>query len=90
MESNLSPQTEQYIAETLSAGAFPTRESLLDAAVAELRAARSGEEERLRQCDEAIDSLEAGKGIEMTPERWGDLKQRILQAAEVERLQAKS
>lgn len=59
----LSPQTEQYIADALSVGAFPSRESLLEAAVAELRAARADEEESLRRCDEAIDSLEAGQGI---------------------------
>jgi Arc/MetJ-type ribon-helix-helix transcriptional regulator len=84
----LSPQTEQFIAEALSAGAFPSRESLLDAAVAELRATRAEEAESLRRCDEAIDSLEAGKGIDMTPERWDELARRVLQAAEADRLQA--
>lgn len=84
----LSPQTEQFIAEALSAGAFPSRESLLDAAVAELRAIRAEEAEQLRRCDAAIDSLEVGKGIEMTPERWDDLTRRVLQAAETDRLQA--
>ena len=63
MESNLSPQTEQYIAETLSAGAFPTRESLLEAAVAELRAARSEEETSLQRCEEAVTALDAGQGV---------------------------
>lgn len=69
----LSPQTEQFIADALSAGAFPSRESLLEAAVAELRAARTDEEESLRRCDAAIEALDAGRGVAWNPEEMKQL-----------------
>ena len=89
MDQSLSPQAEQYIAEALSTGEFSSRTSFIEAAIADFHAARVEEEERLRLCDQAIDELDAGLGIEATPEYWENLKRRVREAAEAAKLSAK-
>jgi Arc/MetJ-type ribon-helix-helix transcriptional regulator len=83
MSDALSPQTEQYIADALAAGRFASRSELIEVAVRQLCDADLAES--LRLCDEAIDDIEAGNGIEMTPERWDGLRDEILAEADAER-----
>lgn len=83
MSDALSPQTEQFIADALAAGRFATRSELIEAAVRRL--CDEDLAESLRLCDEAIDDIEAGNGIEMTPKRWDELRDEILANAAAER-----
>ena len=86
MSDPLSPQTEQFITDALAAGRFVSRSELLEAAVVQLREElRSLDElqapeelvESLRLCDEAIDDIEAGRGIEMTPQVWDEMRDEV-------------
>jgi hypothetical protein len=76
MSNGLSPQSEQYLAQVVASGMFPSKEAALDAAVVALREKNENEEvplipeEHMALVEEALASLEAGEGRPITEEDW--------------------
>jgi hypothetical protein len=85
MESGLSPQNEQYLAEALATGLYPSKEAALDAAISALREKHdevpSIPEEHMALVEAAIESSDAGQSREMTPDDWEKLRQRVRDVA---------
>lgn len=74
MSDALSPNVEQVISDAISAGVYPSRKALLEAAVLELRAAQGDLAARLELCDQAIDEYESGYRAEWDPD---EMKRRL-------------
>ncbi len=76
MSNGLSPQSEQYLAQVVASGMFPSKEAAIDAAVVALREKNENEvvpmipEEHMALVEEALASLEAGEGRLITEEDW--------------------
>lgn len=85
MASGLSPQNEAFILQSLAKGAYPSRESLLDAAVGALRGHQEDfviPTDHLVAIESAITQLEAGLGQELTDGEYDHLvEQGIADAA---------
>jgi hypothetical protein len=84
MSSGLSPQSEQYLAQVVASGMFPSKEAALEAAVVALR--EKNEEvpmipgEHMALVEEALASLEAGEGRPITEDgwqRWHELARKV-------------
>jgi hypothetical protein len=80
----LSSQSEQYLAQVVASGMFPSKEAALDAAVVALREKHEEvpmiPEEHMALVEEALASLEAGEGRPITEEdweRWHALAQKV-------------
>ncbi len=54
MGQGLSPQNEQFIADAIVRGLFPTREAVLDQALDNLRRQREAREERERELQKRL------------------------------------
>jgi hypothetical protein len=78
MATGLSSQNEQYLAQVVASGMFPSKEAALDAAVVALR--EKNEQiplipaEHMERVEQAITSSEAGYSSEMTAEDWSRLR----------------
>jgi Arc/MetJ-type ribon-helix-helix transcriptional regulator len=72
MASDLSPQYEAFISEQLSAGAYPSRERLLEAALDLLRdeTATPVPDEHIPLLDEAEADIAAGRVTDWDPEEF--------------------
>lgn len=85
MSMELSPQTEQYLANIVAGGLFPSKEAALEAAVAALREKNTAipfvPDEHMALVEEAIESANAGLTEPITPAFWDDLHQRIREIA---------
>ena len=79
MANHFSPQNEQFLARILAEGTFTSRDTALDAAVSALRekidAAPLIPAEHEELLAEALDSTEPS--LEVTPEFWARLRQRV-------------
>lgn len=80
MDSHLSPQTEQFLADAVANGMFPSKEAALEAAVEALREKTESiqyvPDEHMADVEEALESANAGEGTPMTSADWDDLRQR--------------
>jgi Arc/MetJ-type ribon-helix-helix transcriptional regulator len=66
MQISLHPETEQTIEELVKAGRFPTREAVIEAAVAELKEADSQlDDATIDAINEAEDQGDRGEGIDL-------------------------
>lgn len=78
MASELSPQSESYLARVLAGGLYPSKEAAIDAAVAALREKNSDipliPDEHDAAVEQAIASSEAGLSRPMTSEDWAALR----------------
>lgn len=85
MDNHLSPQTEQFLANAVANGMFPSKEAAIDAAVEALREKTESipmvPEEHMERVERALESLNAGKGKPMTDAGWDALKQRAIDVA---------
>ena len=92
MAGELSPQTEAFIRDAVSLGIFPTREALLEKAVEQLRHDVTEiplvDPEHMAGVEEALRSIEAGKGTELTEEEWDAIEQEGIALARRDREQA--
>jgi hypothetical protein len=81
----LSPQTEQYLASVVAGGLFASKEAALEAAVDALREKTEPipfvPDEHMERVEQAIESANAGRSREMTPEFRESILQRIRDAA---------
>jgi hypothetical protein len=79
MSSELSPQSEQFLANIVAEGVFPSKEAALEAAVDALREKTEQipmiPEEHEALLEEAFLSDEVGESREMTPEFWEEMRQ---------------
>lgn len=74
MSSDLSPQSEQYLADAVQRGVFPSRGAALERAVNLLRQ----REQLIRDVNEGIEAIERG---EYGPLDFDELKARIRREA---------
>jgi Arc/MetJ-type ribon-helix-helix transcriptional regulator len=85
MASELSPQNEKFIAQALAAGAFPSKQAALDAAVTAMRenfeTAPWVPAEHMALVEAAIASSHAGESREMIAADWEKLRERVRDAA---------
>ena len=85
MSHGLSPQAEQYLAEVVAGGLFPSKEAALEAAVAALRASTESiptvPPEHMAAVEAGIESLNAGRCREFTDQDWDDLIQLAVETA---------
>ena len=85
MASELSPQTEQYLASVVAGGLFPSKEAALEAAVEALRAKTQPipfvPAEHMQLVEQGIASAEAGRLRELTDADWENLRQRAQRVA---------
>jgi hypothetical protein len=85
MATGLSSQNEQYLAQVVASGMFPSKEAALDAAVVALR--EKNEQiplvpaEHMERVEQAIASSNAGYSSEMTAEDWSRLRDLAHQVA---------
>ena len=86
MSNGLSPQSEQYLAQVVASGMFPSKEAAIDAAVVALREKNQNEEvplipeEHMALVEEALDAVEAGDVRPITQDdwrRWRELIQKV-------------
>jgi hypothetical protein len=76
--TGLSSQSEQYLAQVVASGMFPSKEAALDAAVVALR--EKNEQiplvpaEHMALVEEALESSAAGHSRPMTDEDWAALR----------------
>jgi hypothetical protein len=74
MANGLSSQSEQYLAQVVASGMFPSKEAALEAAVVALREKNEEvpmiPEEHTALVEEALASLEAGEGRPITEQDW--------------------
>lgn len=86
MASELSPQSETYLAQVVTGGIYPSKEAAIDAAVAALREKNERippvPAEHSDLVEQAIASSEAGKSRPMTNEDWAELRRRAEAAAQ--------
>ncbi|MBS0207596.1 MAG: hypothetical protein JSS27_01455 [Planctomycetes bacterium] len=79
MSNGLSPQNEQYLAQAVASGLYPSVEAAIDAAVQALREKNPAPEfvpdEHADLVDEALAESAAGKSRVMTSEDWARLRQ---------------
>jgi len=85
MASELSPQNEEFITQALAAGAYPSKDAALDAAVTALREKNETvpwvPAEHMSLVEAAIASSDAGESREMLAADWQKLRQRVFDAA---------
>jgi hypothetical protein len=78
MASELSPQSEAYLAQVVSGGVYPSKEAALEAAVDALREKNADippvPGEHVALIEQAIASSEAGRSRPMTDEDWSRLR----------------
>ena len=78
MVKELSQQSEQYLA-SIVAGALPSKEAALEAAVEALRKNNEGiqfvPDEHMERVEQAIESANAGLATPMTQADWSRLRQ---------------
>lgn len=81
MERHLSPQTEQFLANAVASGMFPSKEAAIEAAVESLREKVETipmvPDEHMASVEEAIASFNAGDFSPMTATDWAELRQRV-------------
>ena len=81
MVKDLSQQTEQYLADVVAGGLFPSKEAALEAAVAALREKTEPiplvPDEHIERVEQAVESANAGLTSPMTPEYWDCLRQNV-------------
>jgi hypothetical protein len=86
MCNGLSPQSEQYLAQVVASGMFPSKEAAIDAALVALREKNQNEEvplipeEHMALVEEALDAVEAGDVRPITQndwKRWRELIQKV-------------
>lgn len=81
MDSRLSPQTEQFLANAVASGMFPSKEAAIDAAVESLRQRTETipmvPDEHMEEVEQAIEESRAGLSTPMTAEDWAELRQRV-------------
>jgi hypothetical protein len=79
MANGLSSQSEQYLAQVVASGLFPSKEAALEAAVVALREKNEEvpliPEEHMALVEEALASAEAGESRPMTEEDWSQLRE---------------
>jgi hypothetical protein len=85
MSKGLSQQTEQYLANMVAGGLFPSKEAALEAAVAALREKNEQlpfvPDEHMERVEQAIASSLAGRSHPMTTADWTNLRQLARDAA---------
>jgi Arc/MetJ-type ribon-helix-helix transcriptional regulator len=85
MAYDLSPQTEQYLANIVAGGLFPSREAAIEAAVVALRektnVAPSMPTEHFEKVEVAIESDDQGRLRPWTADDWSRLHQVARNAA---------
>ncbi len=85
MASELSPQTEQYLASMVAGGLFPSKEAALEAAVEALRAKTQPlpfvPAEHIELIEQGLASVEAGRVRELSDADWEKLRQRAHRVA---------
>ena len=81
MVKELSEQTEQYLANMVAGGLFPSKEAALEAAVAALREKTEPipfvPDEHMARVEQAIESADAGLTSPMTREYWDGLRRNV-------------
>lgn len=79
MEKHFSPQAEQYLANAVASGMFPSKEAAIEAAVEALREKSEiipmVPEEHMASVEAGIAESRAGLGTPMTAEDWAELRQ---------------
>ena len=84
MATELSPQTEQYLASIVAGGLFPSKAAALEAAVEALRAKYepnpSVPPEHMELVEQGMASVQSGRYRELTDADWASLCQRAHQA----------
>lgn len=85
MDRHLSPQTEQFLANMVANGVFPSKEAALEAAVEALREKAATipfvPDEHMDAVERSIESANAGRLTPMTPEYWERLRQTVRNTA---------
>ena len=85
MASELSPQSEAYLAQVVAGGVYPSKEAALDAAVDALREKNADlspiPEEHAELVERAIASSEAGRSRPMTDQDWARLRKLAIDVA---------
>ena len=84
MAGELAPQYEAFIQDALAAGAFPSREKLLEAAVESLREQQNipmVPEEHMAAVEEGLEDEAAGRVTEFTDADWERYRQIARDAA---------
>lgn len=85
MSSGLSPQNEQFIADAIAQGLFPSKEAAIDAAVDAMRQQKTDvpmvPDEHMAGVEEALAEMEAGIEEDMTDADWRELRQIATDAA---------
>jgi len=85
MDHSLSPQTEEFLANMVANGVFPSRAAAIEAAVSALRekaaAIPAVPAEHLARVEQAIESANAGLTTPMTADDWAGLRQRARDVA---------
>jgi hypothetical protein len=85
MASELSPQSEAYLAQVVAGGVYPSKEAALDAAVDALREKNSEiplvPEEHDGLIEQAIASSKDGRSRPMTDDDWARLRKLATDAA---------
>jgi len=81
MVKDLSQQTEQYLADVVAGGLFPSKEAALEAAVAAQREKTEQipfvPDEHMARVEQAIESANAGLTNPTTPEYWDRLRENV-------------
>ena len=81
MVKDLSEQSEEYLANVVAGGLFPSKEAALEAAVAALREKTEQipfvPDEHMARVEQAIESADAGLTSPMTPAYWDGLRQNV-------------
>ena len=85
MANGLSSQSEQYLAQVVASGLFPSKEAALEAAVVALREKNEEvpliPEEHMALVEEALASAEAGDVQPITQDDWSQLREVIKRVA---------
>ena len=91
MAGELSPQTEAFIRDAVAHGFFSSREALLETAIEKLRHPSETplvDPEHMAGVEEAIRSLDAGAGTELTEDEWDAIEQEGINEARRKRSHA--
>jgi len=85
MTIELSPQTEQYLANIVAEGLFPTKEAALEAAVEAFRTSTESlpliPAEHMDMVEQGMASALAGRSRELTDADWENIREHARQAA---------